>query len=363
MFNVLPFIADRTVFNSIASCNRDTNEKSKSMPPPWPINYQLSASNKNSIAIWSSDGTRVAYTYRPPRGTVITIVDQRHGIIHRIENNHDVDYWNLKFSPDDRFLVSADDDGIVKLWDTNVAGNYEQLHEWNISEDVGEDWLLLIDISACSKYVVIMSAHLLSSNRVILKSIENGETIRSSTPQPVMKYIRKVMFSLDYRTIFVCGRCGNSSVIKLWRPYQDEADEDNLITLWEQKICNYDPKIVVPHDKMIIAIQDRYCLNKGWLLSVDDNYSCTVQKLNIRGNEEMLQFTTDDECIIYTTKNGLKYWSLAEKKFTDNVYVLYNEETNNEKSLCDELFANNRQLIVYDDIKEGNSSLYIKSIF
>ena len=88
-----------------------------------------------------------------------------------------MDYWNLKFSPDGRFLVSANIGGIVKLWFNSVAGSYKQLQEWNISEDVGKDWLL-IDTSACSKYVV-MSAHLYPSNRVIIKCVENGETVRS----------------------------------------------------------------------------------------------------------------------------------------------------------------------------------------
>ena len=59
---ILPFIADRTVFKSSASCNRDTHEISKAIVPPWPTDYRLPNSNEFSIAVWSSDGTRVAYT-------------------------------------------------------------------------------------------------------------------------------------------------------------------------------------------------------------------------------------------------------------------------------------------------------------
>ena len=59
---LLPYIADRTVFNSMASCNRDTHEKSKAIVPPWPTYYRLLDSNKYSLVVWSPDGTRVAYT-------------------------------------------------------------------------------------------------------------------------------------------------------------------------------------------------------------------------------------------------------------------------------------------------------------
>jgi len=57
------------------------------------------------------------------------IVDQRYGLIHRIitsiNNNHGVRCCDFRFSPDGRLLVSTNDDGIVKIWDTNIAGKYE----------------------------------------------------------------------------------------------------------------------------------------------------------------------------------------------------------------------------------------------
>jgi len=358
LIHLLPYIADRIVFNSIASCNRDTNEKSKVIVPPWPKDYQLTGSILASIAVWSPDGTRVAYTCDLTRN-IIAIVDQRYGLIRRIiNNNRGRRYCDLKFSSDGKFFVSADEDGIVALWNNDVVGNYEQLQRWNIGEDVDESWLPCIDISACCK-LIVMASHL--SNRVVLIGVENGEIIRSLTPQPAIENITTVMFSLDCRAVFICGRCGNSNVIKLWRPYLDDTDEDNLITLWEHEDLYYIyPKIIVSRDKTMIAIQDTVDRNKGWLLSLDNNLSCTVQKLNFPGSDRpvLLQFTPDDECTIYNANNGLKYWSVVERKFIDNkkylIYTMHGLKVVN-------FSPSNRQLIVHDFYKEG-VSLHMKSI-
>ena len=277
-------------------------------------------------------------------------------------------FCELQFSPNARFLVSADCDGVVRLWENDVTGNYEQLQEWNMRGDLGKG-SLCIDISACSKFIVVASSSYINmSNRVVLKSVENGNIIRSLTPQPVIKSITKVMFSVDYRAVFICGRQGrnnNSNVIKLWRPYLDDTHKDNLTTLWEQEylICN--PKIIISHDKTMIAIQDTVIsadCNQGWLLSLDNNYSCTVQELNIQVSDGrgLFQFTSDDECIIYATIIGLSYWNVAKRKFTDTEYVLpiHKRTMNNLRVInCS---PNNRHLIFRDNIHpEGDSSLYI----
>merc|ERR1712194_706464 len=100
---------------------------------------------------------------------------------------------------------------------------------------------------------------------------------------------------------------------------------------------------------------------KGWLLSIDNNYSCTVHIFNVRVSDELLQFIPDDEYIIYATKNGLKYWSVAERKFTDKKYVSYNEKIMKYPWSVN-CSPNNRQLIVQDDIGR-RTSLYMKSVF
>ena len=170
----------------------------------WPIDYQLPASNVGSFANLAPD----AYTSRH----VITVVDQRHGIIHHINNNHDVHFCDLKFSPDGRFLASTYDHGIIKVWNNDVVGNYEQLQQWNIGEDGNESWLPRIDVSTCSKYIVIAYAR----NGVVLKRIENGKTLKSLTPrQSGMESITKIKLFADCRAVCVCCQNGNSSVIKL----------------------------------------------------------------------------------------------------------------------------------------------------
>ena len=208
------------------------------------------------------------------------------------------------------------------------------------------------------------SSHML--NRVDLKSVENGEIIRSLTLQPVMTYITKVVFSVDCRAVFICGHQGNnnSNVIKLWLPYLDDTHEDNLTTLLEQENLNCYLESV-SHDKTMIAIQDTVDRNKGWLLSLDNNYSCTVKKLNIQVSDGrvLFQFTPDDEYIIYATTGGLTYWNVANRKFTDNEYAFYNKRTMNNLKVVT-CSPNNRHLIVWDDIEERDSSLYImKFIF
>ena len=108
----------------------------------------------------------------------------------------------------------------------------------------------------------------------------------------------------------------------LWRPYLDDTHEDNLTTLWEQENSDCYSKSV-SHDKKMIAIQDTADLNTGWLVSIDNNYSYTVQELNIQVSDGrvLFQFIPDDEYIIYTTTVGLHYWNVAKRKFTDNEYL------------------------------------------
>ena len=118
-------------------------------------------------------------------------------------------FCDFQYSPNRRFLVSAGrDDGLVQLWENNVTGNYQQVQEWNMRRDFGKG-TLCIDISVCSKFIVVaLSSYML--NRVVLNSVESSEIIRSLTLQPVMKYITKVVFSVDCRVIFIFGHQGNN---------------------------------------------------------------------------------------------------------------------------------------------------------
>ena len=57
-----------------------------------------------------------------------------------------------------------------------VTGYYPQLQEWNISQELDEDFDLQgIDVTPCSRYVVV-----LLDRHVLSKDVENdGETIQS----------------------------------------------------------------------------------------------------------------------------------------------------------------------------------------
>mmetsp|Transcript_50989 Transcript_50989/g.51933 ORF Transcript_50989/g.51933 Transcript_50989/m.51933 type:complete len:101 (-) Transcript_50989:102-404(-) len=85
----------------------------------------------------------------------------------------------------------------------------------------------------------------------------------------------------------------------LLRLYLDDTDKGSLITLFEHNLFNRNGKIIHSHDKTTTVIQDK-CRNKGWLLSIDNHYSCSVQKLNFPGSvgPVLLHFTLDNECII-----------------------------------------------------------------
>ena len=119
LFCVLTYIADRVVWNSIASSNKDMYTKSKAIQPPWPLWYKLPSGYSDPIIAWSLCGTRMAYTI----GGSLSIIDQRCGQFRNNGNYkndlgweaHDCDFiTDLKFSPDGSFLVSIGHDGLLE---------------------------------------------------------------------------------------------------------------------------------------------------------------------------------------------------------------------------------------------------------
>ncbi|OEU21674.1 hypothetical protein FRACYDRAFT_231815 [Fragilariopsis cylindrus CCMP1102] len=145
LLQVLPYIADRIVWNSIASSSKmiyyRTKEDEESYLPPWPFNFKLRVDFYDpagiiSNPVWSPDGTQIAYaTYSDWDSTyynyIIVIYDQRRGLLRfqpigHISENDDSDidgFPTLRFSPDGSILVSAGNgDGLVKIWDYNITG-------------------------------------------------------------------------------------------------------------------------------------------------------------------------------------------------------------------------------------------------
>ena len=133
-----------------------------------------------------------------------------------------------------------------------------------------------------------------------------------------------------------------------------------MTTLWEKEY--FDTKMILSLDKTMIAIQDTADLNKGWLLSINNNnnYKCSTRQFNFEENDGLpvlLRFTPDDKYIIYATIVGLRYWSVIGWKFIDK-YLVY--PMNGLKVVnCS---PNIRQFIECET-QFGRSTLYIKSIF
>ena len=344
---VFPYIADRTVWNSIASSNKDMNKKSKSILPPWPKMYRLLGSNKSYLlAAWSLDGTRVAYAY--DYGRDIAIVDQRHGVIYRIDNNDEY-VFDIKFSPDGRFLVSADQNGIVRLWD-NLTGNYEQLKEWNVKAETEGNNVshFSFSISTCSRYIVVSL-----NNHVFLKEIENGDTIKSLMTRLDYNMKDKVKFSVDGNGVFRCFS-GNNRVfvgIKVWRPYLDDAEE-NVITLWQQPATiiskEYVGQYAFSNDTTMIAmIYKRNGIKGVELRSIDNDYKGLKLVADFQMDVDTLQFTQDDKYIVCGLNNVLWFWSIEENEIAEVRHVSYNGH-NNTNLIVKYYSPNSQRLIVFN---------------
>ncbi|MGK3762580.1 MAG: hypothetical protein ACI8RD_014898 [Bacillariaceae sp.] len=103
LLQVLPYIADRTVWIAIASSYKMIHEKSKedACLPPWPMNFHLCVPGYNPIKlrnpVWSPDGTQIAcITNRYGDDHRIVIFDQRRGLLRFRRPHGDDDNNNNK---------------------------------------------------------------------------------------------------------------------------------------------------------------------------------------------------------------------------------------------------------------------------
>ncbi|OEU06231.1 hypothetical protein FRACYDRAFT_266182 [Fragilariopsis cylindrus CCMP1102] len=380
LIHVLSYIPDRTVWNSIASCNHDMYEKSKAYLPPWPTNYKLNCYREPRIAVWSPCGTKIACTTHDSK---IFIFGQQHGPIlygdgnefgwiahHGVYNNIN----DLKFSPDGRFLVSADQDGIVRLWDSTTGGDYEQLQEWNIQEEIQGEVNTIdgmtISFSPCSRYLVVLIFH-----HVLLKDVYNeGGTIKSLVlPEDEVGY--QIEFSTDGRAIFILSEGGWNDdeatiniTIKIWRrPFNDT--NEGLFTFWSKPRSNFMTYhticFALSNDSTMMAIHDLN-INKIMLCSINTNHEGVTLKATFPANLDRpllcsrlsINFTPDDKFVVCNTvQDGLLFWSIVENKYTDTIHVALNE--NNSRNLEVVNFSpNRRQLLVWDEL---TCDIYITS--
>ena len=363
LFCVLRYITDRVVWNAIASSNKDMYGKSKAIQPPWPLWYRLPSINDlDPIIAWSPCGTRVAYKVWDYN---IVIVDQRRGPFRNNENNNNDfgrsahnDYFitGLEFSSDGSYLVSTGEDGFIRLWD--VTENYALLQEWNMRDEITEEVSNIsnpnFSISACSKYITVSFG-----TWTYLKDVE-GKTIKSLilpfVPNENRIHINNIMFSSDDRAVFIC--C--NEMIKAWRPYHDNEDEDHLITLCRNiDLDRGSRRFIFSHDKSMVVIHNEWT-NTGVLCSVDTAQITSFLQRSSFHRSTGFHFTPDGKYILVNRENGPFVWGISESKYTNKtMYVLdIGYYTRHSNLTVKSLSPNNRQYTVRDRVT-GNQ--YITS--
>ena len=105
LIHLLPYIADRTVFNAIASSNKAIYQISKLIMPPWPNDYKLLHPDGSlrlgdaSAPVFSPDGTQIAFCVNRKfeNGEVIlkiAVFDQRRGLLRFYvrEDSNEIDF-------------------------------------------------------------------------------------------------------------------------------------------------------------------------------------------------------------------------------------------------------------------------------
>jgi WD40 repeat protein len=394
LLHILSYIPDRIVWNSIASSNKKIYEKTKyeeayqppPPPPPWPINFKLHNvpghhdhccwHEELCNPIWSPNGTQIACSVTFHGNHKIIIFDQRRGLLrfHRHDDDDDDDDDNdnndddndnndddnnneigwdahilkhsyvphLRFSPDGSFLVSASDDGFVKIWNYNsTAGYYQQLQEWNIRQESMNSTgykRYKIDVSPCSRYVAVLS--LGSDRHVFLKDIQNnGKTIESVLLHEI-EWGRQIMFSsIDgHHSIFIRSYDIHSkeNFIHIWRPF------DGLFTILEHPYTgkNADSDFALSRDNSMIAIcvmEEEY--DRVMLYCIDnDNKSATKSKLTLKQSFSIrcyssIRFTPNGKYLSYLNENGLImfYNLITGNDITDQMNILY---SNKKDHMC-----------------------------
>mmetsp|Transcript_4413 Transcript_4413/g.5018 ORF Transcript_4413/g.5018 Transcript_4413/m.5018 type:complete len:647 (+) Transcript_4413:40-1980(+) len=361
LFCLLPYIADRLIFNSIAGSNTEMYEKSKAIVPPWPTSYQLPSGDRWS---WSPCGTRLACRYHTSK---ITIVDQRRGpqgtycnqqqqqhSSFGYSNKHDLD-----FSPDGRFLISTGDDRRVRVWST--TNNCAQLHKWNMSREVRglRNTSLSVSFSPCSNYIAVsLGTH------VFLKDVKTSETIKSLVLPPFFSHenIETIQCASQGRGIFICRWDNGVFVIQVWYPYREEDDEDRVIILLRQPHQKDDPNTIAytfSQDTTMVAIHNMMT-NTGIVWSIDLDHHCLTHQSDIL-DITSLHFTPDHHYIVCNTGEGPKFWNIAEHAFTNN--TLHIVENGQSKKRYHNLYVGcfsptNRHVLIHE-----SGDLYITSYF
>ena len=356
LLHILPYIPDRIIWNSIASSNKKIYGKTKdeeAYQPPWPINFKLRipgySHDKIHSPVWSPDGTQIACfgELYDSECTTIVIFDQRRGLLHfhrhgddDNDENNEIGWcvyeqgchymMDVRFSPDGSFLVSAGEDGLIKIWNYNSTdGYYQQLQEWNVIQETNTPIRYIrfyIDVSPCSRYVAI-----LSDRHVLLKDVQNnGKTIKSVL-LPEYKLGKQIMFSSidSHHSIFIRSENvdGNGHTINIWRP------RDDLFTILEHPNTRYvDNDFALSRDNSMVAI----CATEDGqsrVMLYYFNKSATNSKLSLKQSLSghrfpSIRFTPDGKYLSYLNENRLLvFFSLITgSEITDQMNLSYSKK-------------------------------------
>ena len=385
LIHVLPYIPDRTIWNSIASCNQDMYEKSKASLPPWPTNYKLNVpavygpeekdsryhrDNRLFRPTWSPDGTQIAGS---TKGKII-IFDQRRGRLRfRHHNGHNNNNSNINdvgwiahmnefrpetcllYSPDGSFLVSATTrlDGTVKIWKYSTDGNYELLREWNAPTDwIGRfDTDHHIDISPCSRYIVVI----VDRNKILLKDIKNlRETIKSIVLDSC--HVHNVMFCKndDQCSIFinVYNIQTKEEDIKIWRPY-DSIDDDQKWRpddyIFDDEREYYDPNDYLDNRASLITVLEPQLQKRTVAFSHDSSMIVYRMEGKLVEDDDDDEYFYSKRAMLYSIDNVTKSATFKQSiPAPCNWNPIYLNFTPDDKCI---VYRNKNGLLVFWNIK------------
>jgi len=418
--HLLPYIADRTVFNAIALSNKAIYQRSKILVPPWPIDFLLRHPDGSreewgyaNELIFSPDGTQIACSVICKIGKEfkqkIAIFDQRRGLLYfrfRTHQGDDVERINdnnnnntgkeidsgwfsgshmmggsytihPKFC--DNYLVTTGDDGFVRIWDyKNIAAsrdfNYVELvEEFDALGRSDGHWSnRIINILTCDRFVAVLCVTN-NVSHILLKDIHNNGKLIKLIDVPGSVSVGLIAITLidGHPSIFISSRDidGNSSV-QIWCPY-DRNSLDTILEVSDATIVN---SVFSRDYSMLVLVttagrRPNYKEEKVTLYSFDKDKS--ISKLSLQKSfikkatnkdliDEVIQFSPDDTFIsYYDTENGLTCWDVTTgDDITDNIEINHDEYERKNCNVHEFSPVDHQRLILVDEDKGGH---YISS--
>jgi WD40 repeat protein len=114
---ILPFVADRSTWNSLCSASKELRRAGKKMTPPWPNKaFNLGIKPVRQIA-FSPSGSQLAFCMNNRTGQDVVHVWDRWGKETLLEGHTEcTSVYCLKYSLDGEYLASGSGDGSIRIW-------------------------------------------------------------------------------------------------------------------------------------------------------------------------------------------------------------------------------------------------------